>query len=260
MISRRFLLTRTIVIANQKGGIGKSTSAINIGRALAEKGYRVLLVDLDPQGGLTAAIGVDSYGVRRSTYSLLMYDNVAIGRLVRTVGQNMGLIPASIDLASAEVQLASRRDQVVRLRNGLSRNRTPFDFVVIDTPPTLGILTANGLVAADELIIPVQCQYLAMRGVRALMDTVDRIRQHLNPSLKLTGVFATMFQDDSLHAREVVDEVRSVFGNVMFNTIVPTSDVVAEAPVSGQSVLDYAPKHPASQAYRALTQEIISRE
>ncbi len=253
-------MTRTLVVANQKGGIGKSTSAINIGRAMAEKGHRVLLVDLDPQGGLTAAIGVDSYGVRRSTYSLLMYDNVAIGRLVRTVGQNLVLIPASLDLASAEVQLASRRDQVVRLRDGLARNRTHFDFVIIDTPPTLGILTANGLVAADELIIPVQCQYLAMRGVRALLDTVERIRQNLNPQLKLTGVFATMFQHKSIHAREVVDEVRSVFGNVMFKTIVPASEVVAEAPVNGQSVLDYAPNDPASQAYRDLAQEIISRE
>ncbi|NDJ85846.1 MAG: AAA family ATPase [Chloroflexi bacterium] len=252
-------MTRTLVIANQKGGIGKSTSVVNIGRALTEKGYRVLLIDLDPQGGLTAAVGVDSFSIRRSVYSLLMYENAPLARLMRLINQNLVLVPASIDLASAEIQLASKGDQALRLRRGLERNRTPFDYIVIDTPPTLGILTANGLVAADELLIPVQCQYLAMRGVRAVIDTYERIQRVLNPNLQLLGVFATMFMDTSPHAREVVAELRSVFGNQLLNTIIPMADVVAEAPVIERSVLDYAPQHPASLAYRQLTQEIIER-
>ncbi len=254
-------MTRTLVIANQKGGIGKSTSVLNIGRALTEQGYRVLLIDLDPQGGLTAAVGVDSYSVRRSTYSLLIYENTSLGRLMRLVSKNLALLPASIDLASAEVQLASKRDQVVRLKRALDQNRVAvaFDYIIIDTPPALGILTANGLVAAGELLIPVQCQYLAMRGVRGLLDTTQRIQRQLNPDLRVTGLFATMYREGSTHAQEVVDELHEVFGSQMFQAIVPLADVVAEAPVAELSVLDYAPQHPASQAYRALTQEIISR-
>lgn len=252
-------MTRTLVVANQKGGIGKSTSVVNIGRALTEKGYRVLLVDLDPQGGLTAAVGIDSYSVNRSVYSLLMYDNAPIGRLMQRISDNLILLPASIDLASAEIQLASRRDQVVRLHRSLQRNRTPFDYIVIDTPPTLGILTANGLVAADELLIPVQCQYLAMRGVRALLDTAKRIQENLNPKLRLNGVFATMYQEDSTHSQEVVEELQRVFKAKMFKTFIPRDEVLAEAPVAEISVLEYAPDHPASLAYRSLTQEIIQR-
>ncbi len=252
-------MTRTLVIANQKGGIGKSTSVVNIGRALTEQGRRVLLIDLDPQGGLTAAVGVDSYTVRRSVYSMLMYDEAPIGRLMRLISHNLVLIPASIDLASAEVQLAKRADQVIRLRQALERNRTPFDFIIIDTPPTLGVLTVNGLVAAEELLIPVQTQFLAMRGARALLDTKERIEKKLNPNLKLTGVFATMHQPESMHAKEVVLELQDVFGPKMFHTIIPMADVVAEAPVAEVSVLDYAPSHPASKAYRALAQEIIDR-
>lgn len=252
-------MARTLVIANQKGGIGKSTSVANIGRALTEQGYRVLMVDLDPQGGLTAAVGVDSYNISRSVYSLLMYDNAPIGRLIRQVHEKLALLPASIDLASAEIQLASRRDQVVRLHRGLQRNRIPFDYIIIDTPPTLGILTANGMVAADELLVPVQCQYLAMRGVRGLLDTARRIQENLNPRLKLNGVFATMHQPESTHSQEVVNELQHVFGPKMFKTIVPMADVLAEAPVAELSVLDYAPNHPAAMAYRTLTQEIINR-
>jgi chromosome partitioning protein len=252
-------MTRILVIANQKGGIGKSTAAVNIGRALTEKGYRVLLIDLDPQGGLSASLGVDPYEVQRSSYSLLMYDSVPFGRVMQTVGQNFALIPASRDLASAEIQLAGRSDQVVRLRNSLGRNRTPVDFIIIDTPPALGVLTANGLVAANELLVPVQCQYLAMRGVRAILDTMRRIQENLNPALKLTGILATFYDQDSLHAQEVLEELRSVFGQQIFQTVLATADVVAEAPVAGLPVLDYAPDHPASYAFRALAQEVINR-
>lgn len=250
-------MTRTLVIANQKGGVGKSTSAMNLGLALAEKGQRVLLIDLDPQGGLTAAFGIDSYDIRRSAFSLIMYNHVSLARVMRPVRDRLALVPASIDLAASEVQLAGVNDRVQRLRVSLRRSQLPFDFVLIDTPPGLGILAANGLVAADEVLIPVQCQYLAMRGVRALIDTIVRVKKNLNASLRLAGLFATMYRPESIHSQEVVEELRSVFGSKMLNTLIQYDDVVAEAPVVGLSLLEYMPRHPIAQGYRALAEEVL---
>ena len=249
-------MTRTLVIANQKGGVGKSTSVMNLGVALAERGLRVLLIDLDPQGGLTAAFGIDSYDIRRSAFSLMMRSEVSLARVVRPLRAHLALVPASLDLAAAEIQLASAADRAHRLRHALQRNRVPFDLVFIDTPPGLGIMTANGLVAANEVLVPVQCQYLAMRGVRALMDMVVRVKNSLNPSLRLGGLFATMYRPDSSHAQEVVDELRAVFGPKMYETLIHFDDAVAEAPVVGLSVLEYLPRHPVAQAYRALAEEV----
>lgn len=252
-----YSMTRIIVIANQKGGVGKSTSAMNLGLAFTEKGQRVLLIDLDPQGGLTAAFGIDSYDIRRSVFSLIMYSHVSLARVMRPVRNNLALVPASIDLAASEVQLAGVPDRAQRLRVSLRRGQLPFDYVLIDTPPGLGILTANGLVAADEVLIPVQCQYLAMRGVRALMDTIVRVKKNLNPTLRLTGLFGTMYRADSVHAQEVVDELRAVFGKRMFQTLIQYDDAVAEAPIVGLSVLEYMPRHPIAQGYRALAEEVM---
>jgi chromosome partitioning protein len=249
-------MTRTLVIANQKGGVGKSTSVMNLGVALAERGLRVLLIDLDPQGGLTAAFGIDSYDIRRSAFSLMMRSEVSLARVVRPLRAHLALVPASLDLAAAEIQLASAADRAHRLRHALQRNRVPFDLVFIDTPPGLGIMTANGLVAANEVLVPVQCQYLAMRGVRALMDMVVRVKNSLNPSLRLGGLFATMYRPDSSHAQEVVDELRAVFGPKMYQTLIHFDDAVAEAPVVGLSVLEYLPRHPVAQGYRALAEEV----
>ena len=252
-------MTRRIVIANQKGGIGKSTTAANIGRAFSDRGYRVLLVDLDPQGGLSASVGVDSFEVKRSTYSMMMQPNNSMARVLRPVAHYLALAPASLDLAHAEVMLASQADGTSRLKQALATNQIPFDFIIIDTPPTLGVLTANGLVAADELIVPVQTQYLAMRGVRSVLDTMERIKTTgMNPNLKFRGVFGTMYQADSRHAQEAVAEMRDVFGDQMFSTVIDYCDVVQEAPVAGQALLDYAPNHPCTQAYQRLAEEILN--
>jgi chromosome partitioning protein len=249
-------MTRTLVVANQKGGVGKSTSVMNLGVALAEMAQRVLLVDLDPQGGLTAAFGLDSYHIGRSAYSLLLYEHISLARVVRPVRPQIALVPASIDLAAAELQLVGQPDQAHRLRRALERSRIPFDTVLIDTPPGLGVLTANGLVAADEVLIPVQCQFLAMRGVRALLETVTRIKGGLNPGLALGGLFGTMYRPGSAHAQEVVEELRQVFGRMMLRTLIYFDDVVPEAPVAGLSMLEYLPDHIVAAEYRALAREV----
>ncbi|MBN1679337.1 MAG: ParA family protein [Anaerolineae bacterium] len=250
-------MTRTLVIANQKGGVGKSTSVMNLGVALAERGLRVLLIDLDPQGGLTAAFGIDTYDIRRSAFSLVMHSHISLARVMRPVRERVALVPASIDLAAGEIHLASKPDRALRLRQSLQRSRIPFDYILIDTPPGLGIMNANGLVAADEVFIPVQCQYLAMRGVRALMDTVVRIKNSINPTLRLCGLFGTMYRPESRHAQEVVDELRSVFGPKMFKTLIDYDDIVAEAPVAGLSMLEYMPRHPIAEGYRVLAEEVM---
>lgn len=252
-------MTRTIVVTNQKGGVGKSTTVLNLGRALNEQGKRVLLVDLDPQAGLTASVGVDPYDLRRSTYSLLMVDNVPIGRVVRNISDKLLLAPATNSLVGAEIKLANSPNPTGRLRASLNASRVEVDFILIDTPPTLGILTMNGLMAAQELIIPVQCQYLAMRGVRGTIDALHQLRQRLNPSLKILGILPTMLEPASPTSREAVEEMRAVFGDQVFQTVIGRAEVVAEAPIVSQSVLDYAPEHPVSYAYRALAQEILNR-
>ncbi len=252
-------MTRTIVIANQKGGIGKSTTAANLGRALSEKGHRVLLVDLDPQGGVSASLGVNSFEVKRSTYSLLMYPDISLVKVLRPVANLMALAPASIDLSNAEIMLATQPDGPLRLRRALEQNTVPFDFILIDTPPTLGLLTVNGLVAAEELLIPVQPHYLAMRGVRSLLDTMDRLRQTMmNRSLHLLGLFATMHHPDSEASQEAIAEMREVFGEKMFSTVIEYDEQIAEAPAAGESFLDYAPDHPAAQAFRSLAEEVLN--
>ncbi len=253
-------MTRKLVIANQKGGVGKTTTVLNLGAALAEQGCRVLLVDLDAQGGLTTSLGIDQYAVQRSTFSLLLHDDVSLARLIMHVGGTLAIAPASRELVSAEAKLGIGRDAVLRLRQALQRNRIPFDYILIDTPPNLGVLTANGLLAADEVLIAVQCQYLAMHGVRALLETVAKVRETVHPDLGLTGILGTMYRDASPHSREVIEEVRAVFPRDTFRTVIPESEALAECPVAGLSVLEYAPEDPAAQAYRALAQEIMAHE
>ncbi|WP_162909991.1 ParA family protein [Aggregatilinea lenta] len=250
-------MARTLVIANQKGGVGKSTSVLNLGVALARRGQRVLLIDLDPQAGLTAGLGLDPYTLRRTVYSLLSTPGTSLARVLCTIEDGLALVPANIDLAVADIRLSAAADPATRLRDVLDRSRIPFDVILIDTPPGLGVLTANGLVAADAVIVPVQCQYLAMRGVRGLLDSVERIGQSLNRDLVVGGLFGTLYRVESEHAREVMGELRDVFGPQVFESVIPYDEAAAEAPLAGQAVLDYAPDSPAALAYRALAEEIV---
>lgn len=253
-------MARTIVVANQKGGVGKTTTVANLGAALAEAGNRVLLLDLDPQAALTASYGLDPYHLQRSTYSILLHENMSLARILRPVATNrrIALAPASVDLAAAEVQLVSAESRAFRLKNTLERNKIPFDYVIVDTPPSLGLLTLNGLVAADEVLVPVQCHYLAMRGVRSLMETIWRVKRRLNPDLSLLGLLPTMYASDSRHAREVVEELKAVFGGKVFTFVIEHSFAFAEAPVAQKTLVDMFPEHEGAAAYRRLAEEIMN--
>jgi chromosome partitioning protein len=251
-------LTRTIVVANQKGGVGKTTTVANLGAALEALDHRVLMIDIDPQAALTATFGIDPYSLPNSMYSVLMTDNMLLSRILRPAGdaKDLALAPASIDLAAAEVQLAKISGRARRLETVIARNRVPFDFILIDTPPSLGVLTLNGLVAADEVLVPVQCHYLAMRGVRALMETIWRVKRKLNPRLRLLGLLPTMYDSEGRHAAQVVEELRSVFKTKVFDIVVKSSVMFAEAPVAQKALVDFAPDHEGAVAYRTLAEEI----
>lgn len=253
-------MPRMIAIANQKGGTGKTTTTINLGAALAELGAQVLLVDLDPQAALTASCNLDPYNLSRTTYLILTRENTPITSCLRTVGSNLHILPGSIDLAVAEVMLPNESNAPFRLRDALNNSRLPIDYVLFDTPPNLGVLTVNALTAAHELLIPVQCQYLSMRGVRALLETVWLVHKNMNPRLDLLGVLATMYRQYSDHSQEVVNELRNVFEDKVFDLLIPDEDVVAEAPVAKKSVLAYQPNSAAANAYRKLAEVIHERQ
>lgn len=251
-------MPRIIVVANQKGGVGKTTTVLNVGAALAELGQQVLLVDLDPQGGLTASCGVDPYTVTRSTYTLLTRSTASLVSVIQAIENNLFLLPGNAGLSSIDYSLAQAPNPTGRLRHAFSRNRLPLNFILIDTPPNLGLLTVNGLVAADELLIPVQCQYLSMRGVRALLETVWLVHERLNPELELLGVLPTMYRAQTDLARQVVTELHNVFEDRVFETVIADDDAVAQASHARTSVLKFAPASPAARAYRSVAAQIIA--
>ena len=252
-------MARSIVVANQKGGVGKTTTVVNLGAALSRMGKRVLLIDLDPQAALTATFGLDPYNLPRSIYSILVHDDVPLTQIMRPAGDTtMAIAPASVDLAAAELRMINEPNRAYRLRDAIRSSKVSFDFILIDTPPSLGLLTLNGLVAANEVFVPVQCHYLAMRGVRALMETIWRVKRKLNPDLRLLGLLPTMYNTGSQHASEVVEELRSVFTYKVLDVVINHHVEFAEAPVAKQSLIDYAPDHEGARAYRRLAEVIIN--
>lgn len=250
-------MSRVIAVANQKGGVGKTTTVINLGAALAEKGLRVVLIDVDPQAALTASSGLDPYKIKNTTYDLLMGRGPSLPELLRPIGEDLWLAPASVDLSAADYAMSRQSNRTHRLRKALHVGEEAVDFILIDTPPNLGLLTVNGLVAANEVLIPVECHYLAMRGVRSLLETVWLIHDKLQSELRVLGLLATLYQPESIHCQQVVREIRAVFKKRVFRTVIALDEAAAVAPAARESVLTFQSESTVAAAYRKLAAEIM---
>jgi chromosome partitioning protein len=251
---------RVIAMCNQKGGVGKTTSTINLGAALAEAGRRVLLVDLDPQGALSAGLGVAHHELELTVHNLLVERKVSVDDvLMRTHVDGMDLLPSNIDLSAAEIQLVTEVGREQTLGRVLHPVLDRYDYVLIDCQPSLGLLTVNALSCADAVIIPMECEYFSLRGLALLNDTLEKVRDRLNPRLRLAGILVTMFDARTLHAREVMARVVEVFGDTVYDTVINRTVKFPETSVAGESIITWAPKSAGATAYRALAREVIAR-
>lgn len=251
---------RVIAMVNQKGGVGKTTSTVNLGAALAEYGQRVLLVDFDPQGALSVALGVPAHELDRTVYNLLMDEDCAAADvIVATRVPGLDLIPSNIDLSAAEVALVNEVAREHALARALAGVIDDYDFIFIDCQPSLGLLTINALTAANGVIIPLECEYFALRGVKLLTDTVTKVQGRLNPRLELIGVLATMYDARTLHTREVLERVVDAFGDQTFHTVISRTIKFPDATVAGEPITVFAPSSAAAEAYRQLAREFLSR-
>jgi chromosome partitioning protein len=250
---------RIIALCNQKGGVGKTTTTINLGATLAEYGRRVLAVDFDPQGALSAGLGVPTHDVP-TIYDLLLSRTLDPADVIqKTSVEGLDVIPANIDLSAAEVHLVTEvaREQI--LASVLRRVSADYDVILIDCQPSLGLLTVNALTASHGVVIPLECEYFALRGVALLIETIDKVRDRLNPAIQLDGILATMYDSRTLHSREVLERVVDAFGDEVLETVITRTVKFPDASVAGTPITEFAPEHQASRAYRQLARELVFR-
>lgn len=253
-------MVKVIAIANQKGGVGKTTTAVNLAACLAALGRKVLIIDSDPQGNATSGFGFDKRDIKKCVYDNLINEVPMQETIRETAYDNLALVPATIQLAGAEIELVSLMNREGRLKNALERVKHEYDYVLIDCPPSLGLLTINALTAASSVIIPIQCEFYALEGVTMLMNTIQLVQRNLNPALKLEGVVMTMFDSRTNLAQDVVEEVKKYFTSKMYQTIIPRNVRLSEAPSHGQPVIDYDAKSKGAQVYMDLAREVIGDE
>lgn len=254
-------MTKPIVVAlaNQKGGVGKSTTAINLAAALAFQDQRVLLIDLDPQGNASSGLGIDRGSIDMSIYDVLLKESPLEDAIEPTSVRNLFVVPATIDLAGAEIELVSMFSRETRLRSAIEEVDSDFEYILIDCPPSLGLLTVNALTAAQNVVIPIQCEYYALEGLSQLLRNVDLVSANLNPQLKVSGVVLTMYDGRTKLSREVAEQVRDYFGDVAFKTVIPRSVRLSEAPSYGEPIEAFDPMSRGAIAYRQLGREFLER-
>jgi len=247
-------LAKVVAFANQKGGVAKTTTTVNLGVAFQERGLRVLAVDMDPQGNLTMSLGLNPDSVRPSMFDVLV-NGMSIEEVLHH--RELDVAVSSIDLAAAELALSSLIGRERALSKALLNVRDRYDYIMVDTPPSLGLLTINALTAANAVIVPVQCEYLSLRGLAQLERTLELVRENLNPEVHIAGIVPTMYDSRTVHGREAVEVLRNSFGDLVFETTIGKTIKFAEAPVKGESVLKYAPDSRAAEAYRQLAREVL---
>ncbi len=248
---------KTIVIANQKGGVGKSTTAVNLSSAIGMKKKRVLLVDIDPQGNATTGLGVDKWNLKETIYDVLIGRKSVKDVILPTLWEGVSILPSNIDLTGAEIELVSTVSRETRLRDALREIKNLYDFIFIDCPPSLGLLTLNGLVAADSILIPVQCEYYALEGLQQLLNTIEMVKKYLNPALQIEGILLTMYDLRTNLSKDVADEVSRYFKDKVYKTKIPRSVRIGESPSYGKPVVYYSPDSSGAVSYMELAKEVL---
>lgn len=250
-------MSKIIAVANQKGGVGKTTTSVNLGAGLASLGKKVLLVDIDPQGNTTSGIGINKADVKYCIYDVIINDIHPSDALMPTEIPNLHIIPATIQLAGAEIELVPTISREVRLKKSLQLVRDRFDYILIDCPPSLGILTINSLTASDSVLIPIQCEYYALEGLSQLLNTIRLVQKHLNTNLQIEGVLLTMLDARTNLGIQVIEEVKKYFQDKVYQTVIPRNVRLSEAPSHGQSIITYDPKSKGAEMYSDLAKEVI---